>query len=262
MNDQSFWQALIEYIKPAETAAGFLINIILTILIILVGLTLARWGKQRIVRAVARPQVSGNLAVLLGNAAFIGVIIITALLALRPFGLDATALVTVLGVSTVAIGLALQDMLKNLFAGVYLLLEHPFRIGDTIVVDNREGEVESIEIRTTVLRMRDGTQALVPNAVVLATTVMNRTAYPTRRVSIKVAGVTEDLEAINERVKAALADHPDLAQTPAPQVHVAAIDDGKKTVNVDLWRRADRDLPPSVLPALQAAFPGASVSIQ
>lgn len=255
-------EALLERIRPAETAAGLIVNLVLTLLIAVAGLAAARAAKRRLVRAVGRTKASGNLAVLLGNAAFIGVVAVAVLLALQLYGLDATALVAVLGVGTVAIGLALQDVLKNLFAGIYLLLEQPFRIGDTIVVDNREGEVESIEVRTTVLRMRDGTQALVPNALVFATTVMNRTAYPTRRVSIRISGLTAEMDEINRRVMAALADAPGLAQTPAPQVHIGAIEDGKTTVIVDVWRRADRDLAPEVLLALQAAFPGAGVTLQ
>jgi small conductance mechanosensitive channel len=261
MDGQALLEALLERIKPAETAAGLIINIALTLLIVVVGLALARSAKRRLVRAVSRTRASGNLAVLLGNATFIGVIALGGILALRLYGLDTTALVAILGVGTVAVGLALQDVLKNLFAGVYLLLEQPFKIGDTIVVDNREGEVESIEIRTTVLRTRDGTQALVPNALVFATTVMNRTAYPTRRVSIRVGGLTEELSDITHRVQAALANHPDLASTPGPQLHVAAIEDGKTAVLVDVWRRADQDLSPAVLIALQAAFPSASVSL-
>jgi small-conductance mechanosensitive channel len=262
MTVQSLIDALLEQIKPAESAAGMIINLALALLEVVLGLWLARLAKRHVVRLFSRPHVSGNLAVLLGNVAFIGIAVLTALIALRLLGVDSAAIVTVLGVSTVAIGLAMQDMLKNLFAGVYLLLEQPFRIGDTIVVDNREGEVESIEVRMTVLRMRDGTQALVPNAIVLATTVMNRTAYPTRRVSIKIAGLTEDLEAISHRVAEALANHPGLAETPAPQVHIEAVANGKTTVVVDAWRRADRDLSPTVLLALRSAFPEGSVSIQ
>jgi small-conductance mechanosensitive channel len=262
MSLQSLFDALLEQIKPAETAAGLIINIVLAVLVLVLGLALARFAKRRLVRTFTRPNVSGNLAILIGNTAFVAVSVLTGLVVLRLLGIDSAAVVTVLGVTSVAVGLALQDMLKNMFAGVYLLLEQPFRIGDTIVVDNREGKVESIEVRTTVLRMRDGTQALVPNAVVLATTVMNRTAYPARRVSIKVAGLTEELETINGRVTDALANHPGLAQTPAPQVHVESVADGKTTVVVDAWRRADRDLSPEVLLALRSAFPEASVSVQ
>jgi small conductance mechanosensitive channel len=262
MDTGSLIAALLDRIKPAETAAALIVNLILTLLIAVVGLALARAARRRLVRAVGRTRASGNLAVLLGNTAFIGVVALAVLLTLQLYGLDATALVAVLGVGTVAIGLALQDVLKNLFAGAYLLLEQPFRIGDTIVVDNREGEVESIEVRTTVLRMRDGTQALVPNALVFATTVMNRTAYPTRRVSIRISGLTAEMDEINRRVMTALAGAPSLAPTPVPQVHIGAIEAGTTTVIVDVWRRADCELAPEVLLALQAAFPGAGVTLQ
>ena len=254
--------ALVERIRPVETTATLIVNVLLTLLIIIIGMTIARILKGRLVGVIsARSQATGNLAVLLGNALFIGVILLAVVLVLRVYGLGTTELFAVLGAGTVAIGLALQDVLKNLFAGIYLLLEQPFRIGDTIVVDNREGEVESIDVRSTILRMGDGTQAQVPNAIVFATTVLNRTAYPTRRVTIRIAGLTERLDTINSRVVEALRDHPDLAHTPGPQVHAESVAEGKLTVRVDLWRKADRQLPPDVLLALEETFPGAAVGI-
>jgi small-conductance mechanosensitive channel len=254
-------QALLDRIRPVETAAALTVNILLSLLLVVIGLALARAAKGRLVRAISRSKASGNLAALLGNAAFLGVVLVTLLLVLRVNGLEATALLAVLGVGTVAIGLALQDVLKNLIAGTYLLLEQPFRIGDHVVVDGREGEVESIDIRVTVLRLRDGSQALVPNAIVLATTVLNRTAYPTRRVIVRVSGLTDDLDTINSRVQAALRDQPGLAHTPGPQVRVEAISEGKATVLIELWRHADQELPPAVPAALRAALPGADVAI-
>jgi small conductance mechanosensitive channel len=242
--------------------AGWTIVLLLTLLLAFAGIVIAQWSKGRIVRMMSRTPVGGNVTVLAGNIVFLLVLLVTLLFIFRLYGLDATALVAILSIGTVAVGLALQDVLRNVFAGVYLLIEQPFRIGDTIVADGREGEVESIEVRTTVLRMADGTQALVPNAVVLATTVMNRTAYPTRRVVVQIAGLTDDLESVQHAVDMALAGKPYLAEMPGPRVHLESIVDGKATAIVELWRRADRDLSPSVLPALQAAFPDANVVLQ
>jgi small-conductance mechanosensitive channel len=256
-----FFDALIEQIKPAETVARLAVNLTLAILILVLGLALARLLKGRLVRLVSRRRAAGNLASLLGNALFIGIAILSVLLILSLFGIAPNVLLAVLGAGTVAIGLALQDVLKNLFAGIYLLLEQPFRIGDTIVVDNREGEVESIDVRATVLRMSDGTQALVPNAVVFATTVMNRTAYPARRASVRITDLEGELDSINDRVVEALKDHPDLAHTPGPRVHAESISNGKVTVLVDVWRKADRQFPPDVLLTLQRLFPGATVTL-
>ncbi len=76
---------------------------------------------------------------------------------------------------TLAFSLALQDILKNFFSGVYLLLERPFRVGDTIKVKEQTGVVENIGVRTTQLRTVDNVQILVPNATVFSEVVANQT---------------------------------------------------------------------------------------
>src|SRR6266851_7692913 len=70
---------------------------------------------------------------------------------------------------------AIQDILKNFFSGVYLLLERPFRVGDTIRVKDQLGVVENIGVRTTLLRTSDNVQVLVPNATVFSEVVTNHT---------------------------------------------------------------------------------------
>jgi small-conductance mechanosensitive channel len=250
---------LVGWVTPR--LLSLLLALALTLLVAALGVGIARWSRGRIVRTVGRTRIGANLSVLAGNLMFMSVILVTIIIVLGIYGLNLTAVFTVLGVSTVAIGLALQDVLRNIISGIYLLLEHPFKIGDTIIVDGREGEVESIEVRTTVLRMPDGTQALVPNATVLTTTVMNRTAYPTRRVVIRIGGLTDELDDIQRTVTAALAGMADLADFPGPRVHLEAVADGKETVTVDVWHRADRPLPATVLPALQTAFPGSTVGL-
>ena len=255
------WQGLLDLVRQHIQPVGIIIDVLVALIVVVVGLAIARSVKGRIVRLVARRQRTGNLAVLLGNTTFLGGIVLIAVIVMTIFGVSGTAIFAVFGAGTVAIGLALQDMLKNLFAGVYLLLEQPFRIGDTIVVDNREGEVESIEVRTTVLRMRDGTQAIVPNAVVLATTVMNRSAYAARRLAVRVKGLEDDLETITRQTLAALRDHPEIVATPEPKVHVEAIIQGKRTVLVEAWRRLDHDMAPGLLVTLQRVFPDADVEL-
>ena len=74
-----------------------------------------------------------------------------------------------------AFSLAVQDILKNFFAGVYLLLERPFRVGDTIQIKDQKGVVETIGIRTTTLRTEDNVYVMIPNAVMFAEIVANRT---------------------------------------------------------------------------------------
>ncbi|HEU0168992.1 MAG TPA: mechanosensitive ion channel domain-containing protein, partial [Chloroflexota bacterium] len=79
-----------------------------------------------------------------------------------------------LGAMSLAITFAVQDVLKNLVAGLYLLWEHPFEIGDAIKVKDVTGSVEDIQIRTTILRAENGQLIVVPNGVLFTEIVINR----------------------------------------------------------------------------------------
>jgi hypothetical protein len=94
---------------------------------------------------------------------------------LDTIGVPLTTFVTVLGVAGLGISLAMQDILKSFVAGTYLLFERPFRIGDEISVKDQRGVVEGIGVRTTLLRNADNVQIIIPNAVVFAEMVANRT---------------------------------------------------------------------------------------
>ena len=80
----------------------------------------------------------------------------------------------VIGAVGLAFSLAMQDILKNFFSGVYLLLERPFRVGDTIKVKDQEGVVENIGVRTTTLRTVHNVRVMVPNAMIFAEIVANQ----------------------------------------------------------------------------------------
>src|SRR5207244_8363587 len=116
----------------------------------------------------------------------VAVVVVGTLVVLGILGANPTGVVTVVGAVGLAFSLAIQDILKNFFSGVYLLLERPFRVGDTIRVKDQEGVVENIGVRTTELRTSENVQVLVPNAVVFAEVVTNHTH------AITVPAVTTD----------------------------------------------------------------------
>ena len=93
---------------------------------------------------------------------------------LRALGVPWPTVVALAGVLGLAASLALQDVLKNFVAGVYLLVERPFRIGESIKVKEFSGSVETIDVRTTVLRTPEGDAIMVPNAILFAEIILNR----------------------------------------------------------------------------------------
>jgi small conductance mechanosensitive channel len=125
--------------------------------------------------AMRRARVDVGTQILVKRGLVIFWLIVTLLVVLGILGVNPTGLVAVAGAVGLAFSLAIQDILKNFFSGVYLLLERPFRVGDTIRVKDQLGTVENIGVRTTVLRTTDNVQVLVPNATVFGEVVTNHT---------------------------------------------------------------------------------------
>jgi small-conductance mechanosensitive channel len=126
-------------------------------------------------RATRRTGADASLRLLIGRLVYLAVVALGVVTILDVFGVPLSALVTIVGVIGLGISLALQDILKNFFAGTYLLFERPFRIGDEISVKDHRGIVETVGIRTTTLRTADNVQVLIPNAMVFSDVVLNRT---------------------------------------------------------------------------------------
>src|SRR2546428_13602634 len=145
-------------------------------------LLVARALRRVTMRALARNRAQASVTVLLGNLAQLTVISIGVLLILAIYTQGAFGwILTSFSVVGIVIGLSLQDILKNFFAGVWVLVERPFRIGDSIEVTGYSGTVEEISFRTTQLRTDDGREVIVPNGTFMTSAVVNLTRFPPPR---------------------------------------------------------------------------------
>lgn len=95
-------------------------------------------------------------------------------------------LIGLLGLSSVAVGFAFQDIFKNFLAGILLLLNEPFRVNDQIIINNYEGTVESITLRSTQIRTYQDERVVIPNAIVFTSPVHVLTHYPSRRTDVAI----------------------------------------------------------------------------
>ncbi len=119
----------------------------------------------------------------LGQAFLAGVAMIAIL---HRFGVNVQSLVVSLGVGSLAVGLAAQDTLANLFAGLVLMMDRPFRIGERIQLTTGEiGDVEAVGIRATRLRTLDETILVVPNSVIVKDRLVNQ-SRPTRHITCRL----------------------------------------------------------------------------
>jgi small-conductance mechanosensitive channel len=117
--------------------------------------------------------------------------------AVDAFGIEPQTLVAGLGLTGIALGFALRDIISNFVSGLLILTLRPFQIGDQIIVSETEGTVERIELRATQIRTYDGRWVLVPNADVFTSRVTNNTASPMRRADIPLyVGYDADLDMV------------------------------------------------------------------
>jgi len=227
-----------------------------------VALLIARAVRGVTMRALARNRAQANVTVLLGNLAQLTVIVVGVLLILAIYTQGAFGwILTSFSVVGIVIGLSLQDILKNFFAGVWVLVERPFRIGDSIEVSGYSGTVEEIAFRTTQLRTDDGREVIVPNGTFMTSAVVNLTRFPTRRASAWLVLPADEKAITAEEIRAALLKADGVSPEPPPSVELRSVADGKAQYLVSFWA-ANRDaaLAPA-LRALRARFPQGEVHV-
>lgn len=165
-----------------------------------------------------------------------------------------------LGVGGVAIGFAFKDIFQNLLAGVLILLTRPFRIGDQIVSEAHEGEVEDIQVRATLLRTYDNRRVVIPNSELYTNRVTVNTAYTKRRLSVEVGiGYGDDIAAARDTIRTTLQHLPDLVREPEPAVLVTSLGDFAVLLEVRFWidppaRREAVETQDQVLEAIKIAL--------
>lgn len=132
-------------------------------------------------------------------------------------------LVGLLGLSSVAFGFAFQDIFKNFLAGIFLLLQEPFRIGDRIAVADYEGSVVEVALRSTQIQTYTGEMVVMPNSILLTNPVRVLTALPNRRTDLAL-GVDNSLPfaTTKEKLLAAIAEVEGVLTDPQPEIDVTS----------------------------------------
>ena len=115
------------------------------------------------------------------------------IIGLDNIGFDITAMIAGLGIGGLALALAAQDSVKNIFAGIMIFLDKPFRIKDRIQIDGFDGIVEEVGLRSTRLRTLEGRIVTIPNSRFTDNSVTNVTSQPTLKVKLNL-GLTYDTD--------------------------------------------------------------------
>lgn len=165
------------------------------------------------------------------------------IVAATAFGLEPSTLATGLGLTSLALGFALKDILSNFVSGLLILTLRPLKLGDQIVIGETEGTVERIELRATQIRTYDGRRVLVPNAETFTSRVTNNTAAPVRRAKVLChLGYEVEVAQVMALLNAAALETEGVIDTPPPLVVLLELRADGLTFQLNFWcdsRRSD-----------------------
>jgi len=227
------WKTVV---KMIDGFFALLPNLLIALLVFFIFNAIGRILRKVTYEMASRARFDKTLANALGKltAVFVNVfgLLICASIVVPTFTPD--KLIAGLGITSVAIGFAFQNILQNFFAGVLLLWQKPFVIGDEIKCKDYEGTVEDIEIRTTLLKTYTGERVYIPNGILFTDPVTVNTAYSTRQIRLQVPCGKIPPETAVQLAKKALANLESLSREKPPEVYASSQSNGT-VVDVYAW---------------------------
>lgn len=206
-----------------------------TVLILVIGVLVTRVIMRLITAALEKSHLEKAAYSLILSLARAAMYILLFLIAASQMGIDVSSIVALASVLTLALSLALQNMVSNLIGGFVILYTHPFHSGDYVEIAGQGGTVKEISMTYTVLATPDNRIISIPNSAVAAAQVVNYSSADSRRVELTV---TASYDAPTQKVLDALV----LAGTvdnallnPAPSAVIVSYDDSAIRYSLRIW---------------------------
>ncbi|MBV9258285.1 MAG: mechanosensitive ion channel [Ktedonobacteraceae bacterium] len=264
-NLKDLWYTVTTFLKlDQRTIISFSGNIVGTVLLIALGLGIARTARNLTVRGLETNRIDINMRTLIGRIFFIIILSVTAFWIFSIWSIPVGLPVATIGVITVALTVAVQDILKDLVAGFYILIEKPFFIGNLISTATYTGRVENVELRATKLRLVSGEEVTIPNSLVFGGIVVNNSYYGERRSSVNVTLPQEEFhkDETPERILAALHEIEHVLEKPEPTVIFSSYTEQKITLTIRFWIATEQPTTvTSVMYTLNTVFPQADLAV-
>ncbi|MCP5237604.1 MAG: mechanosensitive ion channel [Zoogloeaceae bacterium] len=212
------------------------INVALAVAIFLAG----RWAARLLISIAEKLLRRGGMDEMLAHfvlSILHGVLLLLVVVAaLNQLGVDTTSLVAIIGAAGLAIGLSLQDSLKNFAAGVMLIVFRPFKAGDFVEAAGTMGTVEKINIFSSTFRTADNREIIIPNGAIYSGVITNYSARSQRRIDLIMSiGYDDDIRLAKGVIESVLkADERVLAE-PEPFIGVAELGASSVNIHVRPW---------------------------
>ena len=187
------------------------------------------------------------------------------IMALAQLGFDVASVLAGFGIVGLAVGLAAQETLANLIAGLTILWDRPFRIGDNVTIAGTFGQVKQIGLRTTRILTVDRLDAILPNKDVINEVIINHTLSPQLRLAVPLSiAYKEDTRVARKVLLEAVAGHPLVLDEPKPKLVVTKLGESSVDLELRVWLKdpfTERDALMEMLELSKIALDEAGIEI-
>jgi small-conductance mechanosensitive channel len=213
------------------TVLDLIVFAVSVVIIVIVARIIAIYLKRALSDRMERGEVDKLVKVVQ-----IIIILVGIWFALPSFDVDIGQLLVVGGTVGLIIAFASQKIVSNVGSGMFLLIERPVKIGDTIQIGDVEGTVNKIRILSTIVETYAGIYVRIPNEQVFSSDIINFMANPARRFEYLVSiGYGDDAGKAARVISTLLEEHPFVLKNPAPSIFVSELGDSGVELTIYIW---------------------------
>lgn len=214
-------------------------NIVIALAIFVGSFFLARFLRKMIKRVLQTRGVDKEISILLGQLIYWSILTFGIITALQRF-FDVSAFLAGLGILGFTVGFALQEIMQNFVAGMILLVQQPFEIGDFVRVSDYTGHITAINMRTTDIKTLDGRLVVIPNSNVLSNPIENFSRAKELRVDLPIGvGYETDLDVAKAAILEALPGINGYLAEPAPSIVYHSFGESSIDMDIRFWIKTD-----------------------
>lgn len=219
-----------------------ILNYAQALFILIIGIMLSKL-ISKIVHHYFKEKIEAQSALIIKKLLFYILVIVTVFTTLDHIGINLKVLLGAAGVFTVALGFASQTSASNLISGIFLLLEKPFAIGDTISIGDTTGIVLSVDLFSTRLRTFDNLFVRIPNETLMKGQIINFTHFPIRRIDIALSvAYGEDMSKISRILLKLSEENPLCLDEPEAIILVKRFAEYAIDVQFSVWGKKENYL--------------------
>lgn len=237
-------------------------QVIGAVIILIIGLIVARWVGKLTLRLCLRHNVDVTLSNFISSTIKLLLITMVAVICLGKFGISVAPFIAAIGAISLSIGLALQGVFSNYGAGFTIIITRPFVVGNTIRCNDVCGVVKEIHLAYTQLTTEDGELVTIPNKHIVGEVLVNSFENTIVEASIGISYAADPDKAI-DLIKALLETNSAVVQDQPPQVGIAAFGDSSVEIAYRYWVPSKRlfDIQFQVNSAIYSGFRETGIEI-